>query len=612
MTTPPKNRPCPPAALERRRLYCVLLWCGALATALLLTVMNWSCGALNQDEGWYLYAARLVSEGRLPYRDFASTQGPVMPFAYALAKPLTVGLGVAGGRAFTALLGWLAALGAAALAGRMADPARRRTAAFLAFTLCAVNVYQSYFTTVVKTYALTSCLLVLGFTALSWWRSRKGVTAAFAAGICLALAAGTRISAGAILPAVGLVFLWEIVRKRRTRPTATLWSMPETRALLGLVAGSVLTLLLIFWPFALLAPRALWFALVEYHAGRQTAGWLQALAYRIGFFSRIAQAYFVLFCLALAAGFAATLRLRAAAAPRACHDAPATDPLLRSVLLGGIAVTLLHLAAAFPYDDYQTILTPLFAAAVALALTRIRLPSPAIAAPSANGAGPTHGADAQVPLRLLVLTLCAVAAFSSPINFEWALAPRDRIWWPLRDETPLFRLRRVGRMLREIGNADPDAYLLTQDPYLAVESGYRLPPGMELGPFSYFPDWPREKAAALRVMNRAMLLETIAAAPAPLAAFSGYSLAIRAPQIIPLTDAEQQELQNAVAQRYRLIATVETFGQADTTLRILARKDPSPASPRIADGNRDIKEYFLAPGYSARRQNADQVGTTIR
>ena len=40
-------------------------------------------GALNQDEGWYLYAARLVSEGKTPYRDFFYTQAPVMPIVYA-------------------------------------------------------------------------------------------------------------------------------------------------------------------------------------------------------------------------------------------------------------------------------------------------------------------------------------------------------------------------------------------------------------------------------------------------------------------------------------------------------------------------------------------------
>ena len=36
-------------------------------------------GGLNQDEGWCLYASRMVAEGMMPYRDFAYTQGPLMP-----------------------------------------------------------------------------------------------------------------------------------------------------------------------------------------------------------------------------------------------------------------------------------------------------------------------------------------------------------------------------------------------------------------------------------------------------------------------------------------------------------------------------------------------------
>ena len=36
-------------------------------------------GLLNEDEGWYLYAARRIAEGAEPYRDFAFFQMPVYP-----------------------------------------------------------------------------------------------------------------------------------------------------------------------------------------------------------------------------------------------------------------------------------------------------------------------------------------------------------------------------------------------------------------------------------------------------------------------------------------------------------------------------------------------------
>lgn len=37
---------------------------------------------INADEGWYLHAASLVMDGELPYRDFAFTQTPLLPYVY--------------------------------------------------------------------------------------------------------------------------------------------------------------------------------------------------------------------------------------------------------------------------------------------------------------------------------------------------------------------------------------------------------------------------------------------------------------------------------------------------------------------------------------------------
>ena len=69
----------------------------ALAAGLGLTGANFYFGDLNQDEGWYLLAARNVSDGKLPYRDFAFTQGPMLPVVYSLATPFVAKFGVGGG-----------------------------------------------------------------------------------------------------------------------------------------------------------------------------------------------------------------------------------------------------------------------------------------------------------------------------------------------------------------------------------------------------------------------------------------------------------------------------------------------------------------------------------
>jgi hypothetical protein len=67
-----------------------------LRAAWIVAVLAFACfgfaavwfGALNQDEGWYLYAAQSVCEGKMPYRDFFYTQGPVMPYVYSVFAPI--------------------------------------------------------------------------------------------------------------------------------------------------------------------------------------------------------------------------------------------------------------------------------------------------------------------------------------------------------------------------------------------------------------------------------------------------------------------------------------------------------------------------------------------
>ncbi len=75
----------------------IVIAVATFAVCLVLTAANLYYGELNQDEGWYLYAARMVSEGQMPYRDFAFTQGPVMALVYSAADPLVDIAGVAGG-----------------------------------------------------------------------------------------------------------------------------------------------------------------------------------------------------------------------------------------------------------------------------------------------------------------------------------------------------------------------------------------------------------------------------------------------------------------------------------------------------------------------------------
>ncbi len=542
------------------------LWAGSILMILLLATLNLWWGELNQDEGWYLVAARLVNRGQQPYLDFASTQGPVMAWVYALGYPLVSRWGMVGGRLFTVGLGLLGLLATAVLAARLAPRYGRGTVLFLALTLAGVNTYQSYFTTIVKTYALASLLLSLGFVALTGWSGRKGAGCAFLAGCLFALAAATRLSAGVVAPVALGVFAWRWIRGARAgaEPDA------DRRAFCGVLCGASLTTLLVFLPLAVQAPQALWFWLVEYHAGRQAGAGLTVWAYKAGFVSRMVQAYFVACSLfVVAAGFCLAQRRPRNGGVKTARLAGAPDPVIWCVGLGVLAMTAVHGAAPFPYDDYQVIVYPLFAVLTALVLTHaVRTGWRKGVGDDSSGGVPPARMDLW--LRACTWLVCVAAAFSSPINQDWFLAERDRIWWPLREETPLARLGRAAARVR--AESEPGSVLLTQDPYLAIESGRELPSGMELGPFSYYPDWPRAQAEARHVVNREMLLEIIESGPAPVAAFSGYGLAIRAPEIEPLSRQDQEELWAAVQRVYEPKYVIQNFGQAHTTLQILVRK----------------------------------------
>jgi hypothetical protein len=191
-----------------------LRWSGAVLATLLLFGMNLYFGDLNQDEGWYLYGAKLVKEGKLPYVDFASTQGPVLSFCYSLGYPLVERFGIAGGRLLTCCLGIAGLLMAILISVRLAPPSLRSFSAFTVLCLIGLNVYQSYFTTIVKTYSLCSFFLTGAFLCMAYAGGSMPRTSALAAGVLTALATGTRSSAGVIIPVVALVWMYSALRGR--------------------------------------------------------------------------------------------------------------------------------------------------------------------------------------------------------------------------------------------------------------------------------------------------------------------------------------------------------------------------------------------------------------
>jgi sorbitol-specific phosphotransferase system component IIA len=154
---------------------------------------------------------------------------------------------------------------------------------------------------------------------------------------------------------------------------------------------------------------------------------------------------------------------------------------------------------------------------------------------------------------------------------DWMTNGNDRFWTIKKDCSEISQIRQTARKIEQL---DPGGtLLLTQDIYLAVESGRKVPEGLEMGPFSYFPNMSDQEAASIHVVNRSIMSDLLAGAPCKVAAFSGYGFAIESPKGARTSQADVNRFGKLLQERYRLAESVENFGQHHTRLDIFVRKD---------------------------------------
>ena len=469
-------------------------------------------GGLNQDEGWGLYAASLVADGKVPYLDFFYTQGPVTAYVYAALSPLWEPFGLVGGRIATWLMGAAAIVVACRLAASFCARTGAASVAALATAfLLGSNLYHVYYTSIPKTYALAALFFAAGFLALSKALSSGSRRALAASAAFLALAAGTRYSFGGAIAAVAVSLF--VLDLRRTGFGRHLFR--SRGVLFSAVAAAVLVA--IYGPFLVVpAAREGLFAAFRYHVAR--AGGID-LVFSVGSLSRLVRWYLPVFIF-LGLGFGAAGRGKAGM----CEA-------MRISLVSCAAVFAIQFFAPFPYEDYQTPLMPVVAA-VAAALSSAR-------------------ADAL----LLALGLSWASSFGSPLLEEWTTDGQDRFWTIKKEKSEMALLKDAAKAVEAI---DPGGKtLLTQDLYLAIESRRKVPKGLEMGPFS--------------MLGKDEWLELLSSAPCPVAAFSGYGFSIKPPECVERPFAEQMEFWNALKKNYSRAGVIESFGQNSTTLLILKR-----------------------------------------
>ena len=482
-----------------------------LAFAILACAAIWF-GGLNQDEGWYLYAANLVSEGNLPYRDFFFTQGPVMPVVYSAFTWVWKSWGLLGARVFTLTLGAFGILFAAGLVRRLVPPERRNLASTIVVLLLGCNLYHLYYLAIPKTYALAGLFVMAGFYLLTF--DRAALT--FFAGLCFAFATGTRISLGVLLVVVGL---WLIFKGPRL---GWLW----------FAAGGLIGLALVYVPYMLDDQAMLGLVAAEtYHSARE--GFDPVVM--VGSVSRLVRWYWPIFVL-LGLGIC-KVRERSIA------------PLL---LYSFIAVFAIHMLAPYPYEDYQVPVVALLAVVAAAWSSGLKV----------------EGRETLV--ALLALGMTWAGSFGSPLLEQWMTNGHDRFWSCKKAKSELAQLREVAHDIETIDPGGDD--ILTQDLYLAIETRRRVPIQLAMGPFSYWDDGLPYKGAEKIMLDEAGMKALLELAPAEIAALSGYTFAINVPSGRETPMDRQIEFWSLVKRRYNLVFTENDFGQHATPLLILKKK----------------------------------------
>jgi hypothetical protein len=476
----------------------------------------------NQDEGWYLYAATLVRQHKIPYLDFAYVQPPLLPYVYAA---LGGDRSVEAGRLVSALFGALAVVLCGLAAARGGVAAGLLTAMLLAF--CAFAETQQ---SIVKTYALANAGTAGGLALAMWAKGRPRWVVA--AAMAFSLAALTRNSVATALLAYWLWLAGSGQRVKLLKPA---------------VAGGVALPLLVYMPLALINQSALYYNLIGHHAAQAAAGSGLGLVLiaAVALAQLMVQAAPVL-ALAVIAGLALQRRVPAEAEGRA-----EVHLLTLMTLLVGLG----HLVSKHPYQEYQALALP----------------------PAVVLAGVCWGRILSTlePAKKRPATLAALALAVLPLlGFPHAAGYHRETFAPLRQ---------VVFLVQAACPADEPIFTFQTD--VAVEAQRKLVPGLTLASFSLVETDDEARHLHLMSLGR-MREDFALARPAVVVLSPGdlqrivrgqWTADDRLTVLETLSPADQEKFKpivDALDHNYRLVGRVPGVGQFAEEFAVLARVGP--------------------------------------
>ncbi|KAA0234178.1 MAG: hypothetical protein JJLCMIEE_01914 [Acidimicrobiales bacterium] len=431
----------------------------AVAAYVLVALVYLVRGRINFDEGWYLYAGRLAYRGEVPYRDFAYTQTPLLPYVYGLPQTVLSSLWV--GRV-TSLV--LATAGLGMLVVLVRRLARPLTAVLTALLVAAVPPVV-YFLTITKTYALSFALFAATLLALTSDRPQR---VRYPLAVAAASAMTLTRSPGAGLAATVFVFCLvtaeDAVVRRNVAVTAA-----------GFAAALV--------AFILVAPESALWNLVGYH---------QQLWEGVGYSTRLSDVLGRLpewFSWYSVAAIVILLALVLAAVSRPTRAYCRSQGAIVVGAIGVVTFLAVQLAASqFNPVEYAV---PVYPVAVALALVvidRFLVDGEIVLPATVRRWGVIVPAVAMGVAGVLRLT---PSDFVDPAGSELGLTAADRLGDYVADHT---------------APGDEVLALWRQDVNITADSPG--PPDVSVGIFSYT-DLSTDRAESVHFLNLPMLLSLL-------------------------------------------------------------------------------------------------------
>ncbi len=489
----------------------IILFC--MMTALFIFT-----GEVNEDEGWYLYASKLVYCGKIPYVDFAYTQPPVLPFIYGGLQWSFGGGSLLLGRIITAIFGLLTLIFTMGVARKLAG----KIGSLLAGAAISVNPFVIYHITITKTYALSALLITLSLFLII--HDGSGKIRYPLAVTLLSLGTGVRLTVFPMLIlALGYI------------------AIVDKKYLFRSILTSGLTLLSIFLPFFLMDPRATYFNILGYHLARynpQTVSEM-VLSKLLAFFELTVKFPFLIPFIFLGIVLYVVPRFN-----RFCLYATEKGHWPHLLVFSSfVTIFMVHFVPGGALPEYHVLTVPLAAIFAGWLFQDW-----------------SFSLSKSYKKSLLLITVIGLLLFSfigaRPIHR--LMDPRTSYINLSGGRLPLWEVSQVAKFVKEHTSSDDS--LFTPHTYLALEAQREVLEGMEMGIFSFYPDWSRPRAKRYQVVNLDIIKEYIRSRKA--SALIITDLDFIHSGIYEPTDSEiRKRIMELIESNYKQVFSMDNFGQ---------------------------------------------------